>query len=97
VTPDLLADVVDLNRYVKAKAYVRTIYRLINRPVGRGSRRPQVDKIPLAFGDASHSFWTYVQGATPGYQRKDPPSQETVNIICDLIVLVEACRTPSSG
>jgi len=96
MTPDLLADVVDLNRYAKAKAYVRTIYRLTNKPVGRGKRRPQVNQVPLAFGEASHSFWIYVRAATPGYARKDPPSQETVNMICDLIVLVEACRTPSS-
>ena len=88
---DLLVDPLDRSRYNKAKAYVQTLYRL--HPTN-AKLVPKHRFADLAYKE-SHDFWMHVARATPGYQHKNPPSQETVDVICDLInlfELVEECR-----
>lgn len=89
-----LDDIVATYRLNKAKAYVCAIYQIVNKPVGRGRRHPDPQTIinHLSNVNKSYVFWDYVRQTTPGYQHKPVPSQETVDLICELITLIEECK-----
>jgi len=102
ITLDPLGDKIATGRYEKAKEYARTLYRIHNLPVGRGHRRFRMDLVPTHYNDlaslATQEFWAKVREATPRYAKKPDglPSQETVDVICDLIRFVEECRRSSA-
>lgn len=81
-----------LARLRKARAYVEALYRLHPQNV---RMLPDHKFSDLAFVE-SQDFWRHVRAAVAGYQQKPPPSQETVSMICELIVMVEECKAQGS-
>jgi hypothetical protein len=76
-----LADPAGAPRYDKAKKLVRTIY---------GGYPDALPKMVLEHQrKAGSEFW---QWATLASGVNDEPSQATVDLVCDLIELIEACK-----